>query len=329
MDVFFELNNKFMKWNLGLNFYSSELILFNPKDLGLSKTKKRIKDNKFHIYVVCKRKKIFFESCIIEGDFSKITLYYLNEKHEKEYLYYKHPKAFFINSFEDGYYDVDLNGYKNLRMRDFALISNLCYLESDIVGNSVTASLPSDLEVLYIGQAFGRTSRKTIDYRISNHEKIQKIALEILDKGSNEEVLIIGLKIKNNDIGTSFVRIDSNWRTPTFEDFQEIVKKASQRITEGQEITVFEASLIKFFQPEYNTEYKQTFPSRDFISYDEIFRTDFNYSAVTIDTKPILTRVFSKHISERKYLHYQHFPLTSTSDKETLFEYLYELDEKK
>lgn len=179
---------------------------------------------------------------------------------------------------------------------------------------------------IYIGQAFGRTATKTINYRILNHDKVQRIALDILDKGSNEEVLIIGLKIKNNDIGTSIVTIDSNTKAPTIQD---LVTKSSKRITERQEITVFEASLIKYFQPDLNTEYKETFPSLDFTSYDEIFETDFNYSAMTIDTKPIFTRIFSKHITERKYIHSQHFPLTSRSDKKTLFEYLYEFNEKK
>lgn len=318
-----------MKWNLGLNFYSSEVVLFNPKDLDLDETKNFIKDNKYHIYVVCKRKKVFFESSEVDGDFRKTTLYYLNDKQEKEYLCYKHPNILVINGFQDGYYDADLNGQKNLKIRDFLMISIFCYLGKDIVGNSVTDPLPSDLEVLYIGQAFGRTSTKTIDYRISNHDKVQKIALDILDKGSNEEVLIIGLKIKNNDIGTSIVTFDSNTKAPTIQDIQDLVTKASKRITEGEEITVFEASLIKYFQPDLNIEYKATFPSPDFTSYDEIFDTDFNYSAMTINTNPIFTRIFSKHITERKYIHSQHFPLTSKSDKETLFEYLYELNEKK
>ena len=316
-----------MKWNLGLNFYSSEVVLFNPKDLALVETNEFIKTNKYHIYIICKRKKVFFESSEIEDEFCKTTLYYLDEKHEKKYLRYKHPSNLIINDFKDGFYDVDLNGQKNLKIRDFLMISNFCYLENDIIGNSVEGPFPSDLEVLYIGQAFGRTARKTIDYRVSNHDKIQKIALEILDKGSNEEVLIIGLKINNNDIGTSIVTIDSNTNASTTKDLQDLVTKASKRITEGQEITVFEASLIKYFQPTLNTEYKESFPSPDFTSYDEIFKTDFNYSAMTIDTKPIFTRIYSKYIPERKYLHSQHFPLKTKSDKEILFDYLYELNE--
>jgi hypothetical protein len=181
---------------------------------------------------------------------------------------------------------------------------------------------------MYIGQAFGRTETKTIDYRISNHDKVQKIALDILDKGTNEEVLIIGLKIKTNDLGTSIVTVDSDTEAPTIESIEELAKKASKRITEGQEITVFEASLISYFKPQLNIEYKETFPSKDFKSTDELYETDFNYSAMAVDTRPIGVRVFSNHINEYKYLHYQHFPLDTKSDKETLFEYLYELNEE-
>lgn len=88
------------------------------------------------------------------------------------------------------------------------------------------------------------------------------------------------MKIKNNDIGTSIVTVGPNTKNSTIESLQYVVSKASKRITEGQEITVFEASLIKYFQLALNKEYKETFPSLDFTSYNEIFETDFNYSAM-------------------------------------------------
>ena len=63
-----------MNWNLGLNFYSTDPILFEPNELATKEFTKYIADNKYHIYVVCKRKKIFFESCELDGDFCKTTL---------------------------------------------------------------------------------------------------------------------------------------------------------------------------------------------------------------------------------------------------------------
>ena len=45
-----------MKWNLGLNFYSTEVFLFNPLDANQAEFKRYIKEQKYHIYIVCKRK---------------------------------------------------------------------------------------------------------------------------------------------------------------------------------------------------------------------------------------------------------------------------------
>jgi hypothetical protein len=317
-----------MNWNIGLNFYSSRLCIFNPSDLEQEEVQAEIESDKYHIYLICKRKKIHFESSEEKDSIGYTTLFYLNDKFEKEYLYYKHSLAELkINEVKDGYYNVDTNLYKGVLVRDYLMINNFAFLVDDILGESVKTPLPSDLEVMYIGQAFGRTETKKIDYRIANHDKIQKIALDILNKSTNEEVLIIGIKVETNDLTTSIVTINSKTERPTLESILQLRDKAAKRITEGQEITVFEASLIKYFQTNLNTEYKETFPSHDFKSYKEIYETDFDYSVMTIDTRPVAVRIYSQQVKERKYIHSQHFPLTTESEKRSLFEYLMEFEE--
>jgi hypothetical protein len=188
-----------MNWKIGLNFYSSRLCIFNPSDLEQSEVQAEIESDKYHIYLICKRKKIHFESSEERDGVGYTTLFYLNDKFEKEYLYYKHSLAELkINEVKDGYYNVDTNLHKGVLVRDYLMINNFAFLLDDIVGESVKTPLPSDLEIMYIGQAFGRTETKKIDYRIANHDKIQKIALGILNKSSNEEVLIIGVKVETS-----------------------------------------------------------------------------------------------------------------------------------
>lgn len=317
-----------MDWRVGLNFYSSKLCIFNPSDLEQSEVQKEIESDKYHIYLICKRKKIHFESSEEKEGVGYTTLFYLDGNFEKVYLRYKYSlEELKINEVKDGYYNVDIGKLKRQVVRDYLMINYFAFLVSDIIGDKEKIALPSDLEVMYIGQAFGRTETKKIDYRLANHDKIQKIALDILNKSSNEEVLVIGIKVATNDLSTSIVTIDSKKEEPTLESILKLREKAAKRITEGQEITVFEASLIKYFQTDLNTEYKGTFPSPDFKSYRQIYDTDFDYSAVAIDTRPVGVRIYSGHINERKYVHYQHFPLTTESDKKSLFEYLLEFEE--
>jgi|GEM_PF-3185541 len=314
-----------MHWQLGLNFYSSKLCIFNPADLDKKEVKDEIESDKYHIYMICKRKKLFFESSVpFEKDDIMTKLYWLNDNHDKQYINFRSSNDLKIHSVKDGYYNIDIKEHKNIFVKDYLMINNFFFLETDLVGTSFTGPIASDLEVMYIGQAFGRTATKKIDYRLVNHDKIQKIALEVLNSGSNEEVLIIGIKIAVNDLATSFVSPSTDRSNFTVDSLKELQKKASKRVTAGQEITIFEASLIKFFQPKLNTEYKETFPSPDFSSYDEIYNTDFDYSGLTLDTRPVCVRVFSKIVTEHKYLHHQHFPLTTKCDKKTLFEYLHQ-----
>jgi hypothetical protein len=302
-----------MKWNLGLNFYSTEVFLFNPLDANQAEFKRYIKEHKYHIYIVCKRKKSFFEKTVFENGFFQTTFYNLDEKHNKIYFDYKNSDFFKINSYKNGYYNIDNKVENDQEMRDIYLISLFCYQEDMKNKYSESKPLPSDLEVMYIGQAYGRTKLKTIDYRVLNHNKIQKIALDILEKGSNEEIIIVGLKFKNNALGTSFAGINDKVIRPTNESMQELQNKAGKKLTKGQEITVCEASLISYFKPKLNIEYKKSFPSRDFSSYNELYEIDFEYSYLVVNTESFYVRLFSEYVKERKYKHSKHFPLKSKS----------------
>lgn len=321
-----------MEWQLGLNFYSSKLCIFNPADLANEQVRKEIESDKYHVYMICKRKKMFFESSrILEDGQTETTLYWLNEKHDNQYQKVISISGVKINAVQDGYYNIDYQGHSGIQIKEPLMVNSFFFLGQDVIGTSVADPLPSDLEVMYVGQAFGRTSTKKIDYRLANHDKIQKIALEVLNSGSNEEVLIIGIKVETNDIATSFVNLGADNSTFTLENAMKLRNKAEMRVSDGQQITIFEASLISFFQPKWNTEYKSSFPSPDFDSYDEIYETEFDYSGLTVDTFPVRARVFSAHIPERKYLHHHYFPLKEKASKKTLFEFLYgdRNDEKK
>jgi len=314
-----------MNWKVGMNLYSSKLMLFNPSDLKKNDVKTEIEKEKYHIYLICKRKKIHYEKTEIKDNVGFTTFFYLNDNFDKEYLRHSHSLDLLkINGIKNGIFNIDCGEEKNVKVKDQIFINSFYVIPDDIEGTTVTKSLPTDLEVMYVGQAFGRKKNRKIDYRLAKHEKIQKIALEILDKSSNEEVLIIGVKIDVNDLSTSIVEINSQTEKPTLQSLLDLKNKASQRITSGQEVTVFEASLINYFKPKFNEKYKSVFPSTDFVSIDEIYKTDFDYSAMTLDTKPVRVRVFSENIKEPKYIHSMHFPLKTKSEKKSFYEYLKE-----
>ena len=296
---------------------ATEIVNVNKEE----EVKRKIEQGQYHIYMICKRKKLFFESCSknSSGE-SEIRFYKINENHDKKHIGYKN-KEIFIHSLSDGYYDVEFKGHR-LRVREFLMINNFGFMEKDFIGDSNQMEIASDLEVMYIGQAFGRNENKTIDYRLRNHEKIQKVALDSLNNGLNEEILVIGLTVGESDLSTALVAKDDYNNPPTLESFIKMHESAIKRPSEGQRVTLFEAALIKYFQPDLNIEYKETFPGPDFTSYNEIYEMEFDYVAIGLDTRTVFARVFSKFKSQRKYLHHDYFPLHSTGKHDSLIEFL-------
>jgi hypothetical protein len=124
--------------------------------------------------ILSANEKIFFNQLHSDGKVQKLELYTLNERHDKVIIEKEIPSDIQIHGYEKGFYNLDTNEEKNVFVRDFILYNNLFLIANDPVGESVHEPLPTDLEVVYIGQAFGRNADRTIDYRLVNHEKIQK-----------------------------------------------------------------------------------------------------------------------------------------------------------
>lgn len=311
-----------MKTNIVLNFYSNKAVIFDLINISDDFLINILKDWKCHIYLICKRKKIYLEN-ISTNDLGVqvINLYTLNDEHEKQ----RYSKEIFfdinVKGFENGFFIVDFEAEKDCKIRDFVFYNQLYTIPNDPVGSSIKENIITDLEVAYIGQAYGRNADRTIDYRLIKHEKVQKIAIDILNKGSNEEILIIGINVDTNDMTT--LRSDLNSREKIRKNkLIEIATAAQERISEGQTITIFEASVIKLFKPILNKEYKETFPSQDFTSYGEIYKTKFNHISLIIDTLPVHARVFSPNMLERKYLFHTVHSLATNEEKKSLFDFL-------
>jgi hypothetical protein len=313
-----------LNFTLGLNMYSSNCCLFDPIDLKEKETCRLIEENKYHIYLICKRKKMHLDKWEVDdnGD-TLVTLYYLDDTHNKKYIGYRN-KDIRIKKYKDGFYYVTYKG-KDLEIRDFVLINNFCYIDNDFMGNETLGSLPSDLEVMYIGQAFGRNTNRTIDYRLKNHEKIQEIALDILSKATNEEVLSIGVAVKENDLSMIIAHGGNIVSPPTKNDLYDLYDSAKKRPSEGQKITLFEASLISYFQPKLNTEYKKSFPAPDFKSYDEIYDMDFDFISFALTTgETVFCRLFSEKITNRLYIHHGKYWLHSNDQDKSLIDFVLE-----
>lgn len=317
-----------MAWKLGMTMTSKDVLLFNPLKVKETEIIKFIKENSFHIYLICKRKKLYFESCDTSGLEENVSLFYtLDEKHNKQFVKLPHSKDIVITDHKAGKIMNTFQG-EAFENDDYLAMNRLfCpeYPSFPNPSNCYMDAIPTDLEVVYIGQSFGRTKKKHIDKRLTNHEKIQEVSNRIISEGTSEEVLIVGLNYKVATPGILTVRQGTAKPDVSFKKMVELRKKAKKRMRESQEITLYEAGLISYFRPYLNTEYtKHKFPDLGYSSYEEIFNLDFDYSTAEINTLPLLVRLYSAHVPSRQHGHLNKFALNTNDQKKDFFQFLFE-----
>ena len=130
-----------------------------------------------------------------------------------------------------------------------------------------------EFQVVYVGQAYGKDgSRNALD-RLKKHETLQKIALKGAPDGCRLQLLLIEVH-------------PSNQMFTVFNPFAVDHSQGTQRIKQGldkyfdtsehERITLYEASLIRYFQPEYNIEFKNSFPSTNMKVLKDCYDKDFS-----------------------------------------------------
>jgi hypothetical protein len=153
-------------------------------------------------------------------------------------------------------------------------------------------------EVLYIGQAYGKDgSRNALD-RLLKHETLQKISLQGVPQGYRLNLLLLEIQPANRMITLFNPRAEIN------DQGTERISKGLDKLfstSEAERITLFEASLIRYFQPKYNKEFKDSFPSTNMKVLADCYDKDFAalLAEICIDELPF--KMFTSTIPPRQY----------------------------
>ena len=155
-----------------------------------------------------------------------------------------------------------------------------------------------NFEVKYVGQAYGKDgSRNAID-RLLKHETLQKIALKGVPVGYQLSLLLLAIQ-PNNQVFTMMNPFARNT-----EDGSERIKDGLGKLfntTEQERITLYEASLIRYFYPDFNKEFKDSFPSTNLKVLQDCYKKDFSgvIAEICIDELPF--KLFSGNVKPRNY----------------------------
>lgn len=153
-----------------------------------------------------------------------------------------------------------------------------------------------DFDVLYIGQAYGEDgSRHALD-RLKKHETLQKISVKGIPSGYNLTILMLAVEPGNRLI-------------TMFNPFAKDKSQGSDRIKKGldklfgtneaERTTLYEASLIRYFQPPFNKEFKNSFPSTNMKVLADCYDKDIAAVVAEISIDELPFRLFSSTVRHK------------------------------
>lgn len=150
-----------------------------------------------------------------------------------------------------------------------------------------------NFEVKYIGQSYGNDgSRNAID-RLLKHETLQRISLQGIPDGYYLSLLLIQIQ-PNNQLITlfnPFAQNDGDSKSRILSGVDKLFNT-----TEQECISLYEASLIRYFSPQYNKEFKNSFPSTNLKILQDCYEKDFSGIVAEICLDDLPYKLFSDSV---------------------------------
>jgi hypothetical protein len=204
---------------------------------------------------------------------------------------------------EKGWYVEDAAGMKS--SPNETMMQRRLSDEHDAVG----------FDVLYVGQAFGEDgSRNALD-RLKKHEKLQKIAVKGIPDGYVLTILMLAIEPAN-----MLVTMMNPWAKDTNQG-SERIKKGLDKLfdtNEAERTTLYEASLIRYFQPPFNKEFKNSFPSTNMKLLADCYEKDFSALVAEICIDDLPFRLYSA-AAPRKADHLAKYDLHNDEARHVFF----------
>lgn len=172
-----------------------------------------------------------------------------------------------------------------------------------------------NFDVRYIGQAYGKDgSRNAID-RLLKHETLQKISLKGVPEGHMLSLLLLEVK-------------ESNQLITKINPFAKVKDESGERIKAGldklfntnemERISLYEAALIRYFCPQFNKEFKNSFPSTNLKILQDCYEKDFSAVIAEICFDDLPFSIGSETIPASTY-HCANHDLHKDKDRKAFF----------
>ena len=170
-------------------------------------------------------------------------------------------------------------------------------------------------EVLYVGQAYGKDgSRNALD-RLLKHETLQKISVKGIPADRRLTLLLLEI-----EPGNRLITFMNPWAANKIEGEKRIAAGLDKLFdtSDAERVTLYEASFIRYFQPPFNKEFKDSFPSTNLKVLADCYDKDFSalVSEICIDELPF--KLISTTVAPAQY-HCAKFDLHDDEARQVFF----------
>lgn len=129
---------------------------------------------------------------------------------------------------------------------------------------------PVPFNIQYIGQAYGEDGNRNGLDRLLKHETLQKIALGKLPDSHMIQVMLIEIQPATR----TFMMFNPFAKMPDDGTRVENAVESLYGTSEAQQVSLYEAALIRYFQPKYNNNFVGSFPSTNHRVLKQCYQKD-------------------------------------------------------
>jgi len=273
--------------------------------------------NESHIYIICQRPAVRFDPVgfsYVDGFISGRVVYSVNGLETK--IEFREEFALL-----DGAVNLRLSGYPHREVQTFDALGNkvrhlpASFLAHKLAHMKSVADL-KNLKVLYIGQSFA-SGKSTAVQRLRSHSTFQKILADVMYNSPDSEIYLVTLRYPHYDL---MISMDGRDKAAISDerDTTRMKRIVDNPLKKGQQVSLAEAALIRYFQPEYNVKFKTQFPSKGVRVLDGCFDLDFAGLSVSVDTSNSPFLLFSATV-EPKQWHNCSINLVTSADRRGFF----------
>ena len=176
-------------------------------------------------------------------------------------------------------------------------------IDSQAISNYAAFNRKWDLDVLYIGQAYGKEGQRLAQDRLKAHSTLQTILSDCNIAFPDKRIYILLLEI--NPILNSVMDGIHGGNVENIEEDMHFFNIFANSPQMNQIINISEAALINYFKPKYNNNFKENFPNKNHKGYGQYIELDYNNIMVEVDLDfeapyPDIRLISEKNIIDRK-----------------------------